>query len=225
MAVAGCIASAEAQERQSVDLELVLALDVSSSVSAPEFDLQRRGLAEAFLHPDVVAAVQAVGDHGIAVTVVQWSGNRIQSTSVDWTVLTDAKSAAAFAAAVAQMERLFVGATGLGGAIRFSLRSLEENRFEGLRKAIDVSGDGYAGLSPRRERDRALERGATINGLAILNEQPDLGVYYREHVVGGPGSFVISIVDFADFGDAIRDKLIREIKEQKIAAAGDAPLE
>jgi hypothetical protein len=116
------------------------------------------------------------------------------------------------------MERLFSGSTGLGGAIRFSLKLIEENRFDGRRKVIDVSGDGYSGLSPKRERDRAVARGVTINGLAILNERPELSEYYAAHVIGGAGSFVVTVDNFEDFGEAIRDKLIKEITGLEIVA-------
>lgn len=217
-ALAGFVGGASAQETRAVALELVLAIDCSSSVSAAEFELQRRGLSEAFRHPDVVMALRTLGDHGLAISLVQWSGNRMQRTSVEWTLVNDGYSAAKLASAIGEMERLFTGATGLGGAIRFSLKLLEENRFDGRRKVIDVSGDGYGGLSPKRERDRAVARGITINGLAILNERPELGEYYAAHVIGGTGSFVMSIDDFEDFGIAIRDKLIKEITGLKIAA-------
>jgi hypothetical protein len=216
LAAAGAMPSA--QQSQPVQLELVLAVDTSSSVSVEEFELQMRGLAEAFRDPDVVAAIRATGDAGIAVALVQWSGNRMQRRSVGWTFLHDRASAAGFAEAIEASGRLFIGSTGLGGAIRYSLKQLEENRFEGRRKVIDVSGDGSGGLSPRRERDRAIDRGATINGLAILNEDPGLDRYYAEHVIGGMGAFLLTVESFEDFARAIRDKLLKEISGTGIAA-------
>ncbi len=95
---------------------------------------------------------------------------------------------------------------------------IENNRFEGRRKVIDVSGDGFTGHNPRRERDPALARGVTVNGLAIENEEPGLGAYYAEHGIGGSGAFVITIQDFGDFTPAIRQKLIREIAGMEVAA-------
>jgi hypothetical protein len=213
----GSLGLARAQGIQPA-LELVLAMDASSSVSAEEFELQRRGLSEAFRHPEVVAAVRATGDAGVAVAVVQWSGARFQRKSVDWTLVHDAASAGELAATIAASERLLRGGTSLGGAIRFSLTQLEQNRFHGRRKVIDVSGDGFAGLSPRRERDRALARGVTINGLAIENEEPGLGRYYADHVVGGSGAFVVVVKSFVDFAVAIREKLIKEIAGSVVAA-------
>ena len=208
---------ASAQEPESVALELALAIDTSSSVSVQEFELQRQGLAEAFRHPDVQAAIRSHGAPGIAVSLIQWSGNRMQGTSVDWTRLSDVPSAERFAAAVEASGRLFTGSTALGGAIRFALDAIERNRFQGQRRVIDVSGDGFSGLSPRRERDRALVRGVTINGLAILNEKPELGGYYAAHVIGGPSAFVLTAADYEDFAEAIRDKLVREIAGLEVA--------
>ena len=206
-----------ARAQQPVELELVLAIDVSSSVDAAEFRLQMHGLAEAFRHPSVVGAIESAGDLGIAVTLVQWSGNRMHLTSVNWTLVRDAGTAAAFAGAIDRAPRLLKGFTGLGGAIRYSLKQIEDNAFEGRRKVIDISGDGTAsGLRPDGERDRAVRRGATINGVAILNQDPDLAElglrdYYAKHVIGGDNAFLMTARDFTDFGPVIRRKLIREI--------------
>jgi hypothetical protein len=103
--------------------------------------------------------------------------------------------------------------------VRTALAEIEANRFEGRRKVIDVSGDGFTGLSPRRERDRAVERGVTINGLAILNEKPELGLYYAAHLIGGPGAFVLTAGSYEDFAEAMRDKLLQEISGFTVAAA------
>ncbi len=142
----------------------------------------------------------------------------MQRTSIDWTHLRDDAGAAGLAKAIEASKRQLRGGTSLGGAIRFSLERIENNRFEGRRKVIDVSGDGFTGHNPRRERDRALARGVTVNGLAIENEEPGLGAYYAEHGIGGSGAFVITIQDFGDFTLAIRQKLIREIAGMEVAA-------
>lgn len=217
LAASGGLALAQGPE--PVALELVLALDSSSSVSAEEFDLQRQGISRAFRDPSVLEAIAELGDQGLAVALIQWSGGRMQRLSVDWTHLNDVSDVELFASAVAQSERVLTGGTNLGGAIRYSLAQIETNRFEGRRKVIDVSGDGFAGLSPRRERDRAVSSGITINGLAILNEKPELGLYYAAHLVGGAGAFVLTADSYEDFADAMRDKLLREISGFKIAAA------
>ena len=206
-----------AEEPVPVALELVLALDTSSSVTAAEFEIERDGLTQAFRHPDVLAAVAAAGDQGIAVTLIQWSGNRMQQRSIDWRVIRDEAGAVALSAAIAATPRAFTGSTGLGGAIRYALKEIESNGYAGRRKVIDVIGDGFTGLSPKRERDRAVARGVTINGLAILDENPELGRYYADHVIGGPGAFVLTVRSVRDFAEAVRDKLIREIGSLKLA--------
>ena len=211
--------SAQARPRQ-IELELVIAIDTSSSVDESEFELQKQGVAEAFRHPEVLEAIEGCGGQDIAVAFVQWSGNRMQIKAVDWTLVRDKGSAAGFAAAVEATQRLLTGFTGLGGAIRFSLKMIEENGFEGRRQIIDISGDGSSsGLRPNLERDRALRRGAKINGLAILNEEPDLDEYYASYVIGGSGAFVVTVESFDGFAEAFRKKLEREIRCPKVVRA------
>lgn len=221
VAVAAIMSSAYAQQTKPVALELVLALDSSSSVSPEEYDLQRRGIAEAFRDPAVRKAVAGLGVPGLAVAVLQWSGGRMQRMSVEWAHLRGAADMDLFAATVARAERLLTGGTSLGGAVRTSLAEIETNRFEGRRKVIDVSGDGFTGLSPRRERDRAVSRGVTINGLAILNEKPELGLYFKAHLIGGPGAFVLTAGSYEDFATAMRDKLLQEISAFTVAGRGE----
>ena len=211
--------SAQARAKQ-IELELVIAMDTSSSVDEFEFELQKQGVAEAFRHPDVLEAIESCGGEEIAVAAVQWSGNRMHLIAVDWMLLRDETSAAAFAAKVEATHRLLIGFTGLGGAIRFALKMIEENDLEGRRQIIDISGDGASsGLIPNLERDRAVGRGATINGLAILNEESALDEYYATYVIGGTGAFVMSVASFDGFAEAIRTKLEREIRCPKVADA------
>ena len=219
LAIATSMGSTLAQEGEPVALELVLALDSSSSVSAEEYELQRRGIAEAFRDPAVQRAIAALGEPGLAVALLQWSGGRMQRVSVDWAHLRGRGDADLFASSVAEAERLLTGGTSLGGAVRYSLAQIEANRFEGRRKIIDVSGDGFTGLSPRRERDRAVSRGVTINGLAILNEKPELGLYFAAHLIGGPGAFVRTAASYDDFAAAMRDKLLQEISGFTVAGS------
>jgi hypothetical protein len=212
---------AVAQEMQRVDLELVLAVDTSSSVSPGEFNLQMRGLAEAFRHPAVQAAIRASGDLGIAVSLVQWSDNRKQTVAVDWVAVYDGASADVFAAEIDNTPRYLIGGgTAIGGAVLFSMRQLQINDFEGRRKVIDVSGDGRTnqGSSPARARDLAVAAGITINGLAILNEDVLVDLHYEANVIGGTGAFVMRADSYQDFADAILEKLVKEIEGVPIAA-------
>lgn len=213
------------QDRQSraaelVDLQLVLAVDVSASVDPKEFQLQKRGIYEAFLHPDVIRAIRQAGNLGVAVTVVQWSGPGEQATAVDWALVRDRKSAAALSDKVRAMPRYAAGMTYIAGAIRFSAARIEDSPFEGTRRVIDVSGDGPSDAgSSRVQRDRAVALGITINGLVIYSTNLGLGElankdlhdHYAKYVIGGPGAFLMKANDYEDYRIAIRRKLIREI--------------
>ncbi len=218
LALALACAPAAASE---VALELVLAVDASTSVDAEEFDLQRQGVRRAFEHPEVIEAIEWIGEGGVAVSVVQWAGTGEQRTSVDWTLVRDALTSRAFAEQVAAAPRLLRGVTDIGGAISFSLASIEANGFSGRRRVIDVSGDG---TSDNREvwvdRDRAVARGLTINGLVIRGGEGDtpshlsnlnIVEHYRKFVIGGEDAFLVVARNFEDFEEAIRRKLICEI--------------
>ncbi len=203
-----------------VDLELVLAVDVSGSVDPPEYELQTRGLAQAFRDPEVQAALQAPGRRGIAVALVQWSGRFQQDVAIDWTLVHDAPSAEAFARRIETMERRFQAETGIANALAFAIRQLQQNRFTGGRQVIDISGDGPSnvGADPDPVRDAAAAARITINGLAIVNEEPTVDLYYADHVIGGPDAFLMVARNFDDFAQAIRRKLLREIESSPIAA-------
>ena len=220
--IIGAAASVKhAMAQQFVDLELVLAVDVSASVNESEFRLQMHGIADAFRDPEVVSALLSSGGLGVAVSVVQWADQSEQDVSVDWTLITDAASAAQLAARIWNLPRSAArGLTGIGNLIQFGHVLLHANRFEGYRKVIDISGDGVAniGVRPALARERAVADGITINGLAILNEQPTLDRYYERGVIGGPDAFVIVARDYTDFADAIVEKLIREISVPLAAA-------
>ncbi len=210
-----------AQAEDQVDLELVLAVDTSSSVSPAEFDLQMRGLAAAFRHPAVVAAIRATGDLGIAVSLIQWSDSRKQFTAIDWVKVQDEASAARFSKEIENTPRFLIGGgTSLHGALTYAARQFERNAFTGRRKVIDVSGDGRTnqGAQPAEIRDRAVAAGITINGLAILNEDIYVDRYYLHNVIGGTGAFVMSAADYEDFATAILEKLVKEIAGVPVAA-------
>lgn len=210
-----------AAAQQRVDLELVLAVDVSASVNTAEYELQMHGIAAAFRDAEVVSAILSSGGLGIAVSVVQWADQGEQEVSVDWTLVYDAASAARLAEVIWNLPRSAVrGLTGIGNLIQFGHILLHANRFDGYRKVIDISGDGVAniGVRPALARELAVADGITINGLAILNEQPNLDRYYERGVIGGPDAFVIPARDYTAFADAIVEKLIREINVPLAAA-------
>ena len=213
----GTGARAEARE---VDLELVLALDVSSSISAAEYLLQVEGLAAAFRSPEVGEAIAGFAPRGIAVVVLQWASVGEQRRMVPWRWVRDGASAERFAAEIAGMRRIgHEGVTAIALAIERSRRLFGGNGFEGARRVIDVSGDGHSNQGPAvgPARRRAEADGITVNGLAIVNEQPRLDEYYRRNVIAGPGAFVIEAADYDDFARAIRAKLVREIRGAGLA--------
>lgn len=209
------LASGSKAGAEPVDIELVLAVDVSISVDGSELDLQRQGLAAAFRDPAVAAAI-AANAQGVAVSVVLWAGAEQQETVVDWALLTDAATSARFADAIdtaLAVDPDLAGKTAIGDALYFALKSLDANGWDGVRRKIDVSGDGHAneGFKPEPVRDFAVLSSVTINGLAIVNDEPYLEQYYRDYVIGGPGAFVIVAADYQDFVEAIRRKLLQEL--------------
>lgn len=211
-----------------VELELILAVDVSASVRAEEFDLQMHGYADAFRTPQVLEAINALGKDGIAVTMMQWANPDQREVVVNWTRIYDEASAEGFAKAVDNTPRSFdMGQTAMGHALEYCLSLFGAGGFEGRRQVIDVSGDGYSnrGVLPSGLRDLAVKRGITINGLAITTKEKFLPGYYQRNVIGGPGSFVVSINSYDEFASAIVAKLLREIRGAHVSEAPAAPLE
>ncbi len=208
-------APAAAQVPQiTVDLQLVLAVDASGSVNQYRFDLQRDGYVAAFRHPQVISAIASGPNGAIAVTVMQWTGPMQQVQVVPWTRIGGAQAADAFAAAMAEAPRkLFGGGTSISGAIDTGVVLIAQAPFRGLRRVIDVSGDGAnnRGRPAAEARDEAVAAGIVINGLPIVAIEPDLDHYYETNVIGGPGSFVIGAQSYEHFADAVRRKVILEI--------------
>ena len=210
---------------ETVDLLLVLAADVSRSTDDDEFNLQRKGYANAITDPEVLSAIMGGKHHAIAVTFVEWSGADEQKVVVDWTVIHDGEAAAAMASAIMAAPRSFVGRTAAGAAIDFAVQRLQASPAESERRIIDISGDGTSnsGRPVTEARDEAVAAGITINGLAIINNRAGPGYafhtnppgglpkYFRENVIGGPGAFLIVVQDFHSFADAITRKLVTEI--------------
>ena len=214
-----------ARAAEEVDLLLVLASDVSRSVDSRKFQLQREGYAAALSNPRVVEAIKS-GPHGrIAICFVEWSGASSLKLVIDWTIVGDAASARKIGDQMLELPRSFADRTSISGGIEFAMTQFKRSPFEATRRTIDVSGDGTnnAGRDVRYARDEAVAQGVTINGLVILSQNqvpwnpehtnPPGGLehYYRENVIGGPGSFVVAAEGFESFGRAIIKKMIAEI--------------
>ena len=211
-------------EPRPVDLQLVLAIDSSSSVSMDEYYLQIEGYAQAFRNPKLHKAIADGARGAIAVVLFEWSGESQQAINLDWRVLDTESAIVAYADELSAAPRLIVGGqTAIGSAIEFARKLFNPPIVEGGRKVIDVSGDGASNRGPPVviARDLAIIDGATINGLAIVNEEPDLSDYYRSFVAGGSGAFVMTARDYVDFADIILNKLVREITNVAKASSVD----
>ncbi|MCS6876967.1 MAG: DUF1194 domain-containing protein [Geminicoccaceae bacterium] len=216
-------ASAPAAE-VPVDLELVLAVDVSGSVDDVEAHQQRQGYIDALRDPLVHRAIAQGAHRRIAVTYIEWAGAGWQQTVIPWTLLDGPEACERFAAQLAETPIGRGRWTSISGAIDYAVRLFDGNGFDGERKVIDISGDGTNnnGRPVEDARWDALEKGIVINGLPILNDRPQpfgmptprqlaLDDYYERWVIGGPGSFIVVANDFDDFRRAVLAKLVREI--------------
>ncbi|MGE5270150.1 MAG: DUF1194 domain-containing protein [Thiohalocapsa sp.] len=197
---------------QATSLALVLAIDVSESVSTERYNLQHEGIARAFETPRLVDIISAMPD-GIEALVIEWSDPDKIAVTVGWTHIASESGAAAFAAAVRATTRTSNGLTAIGSALLASAAAFEHMPEPAGHRVIDVSGDGMAnfGVPPAEARDRLVKQGITINGLAILSEEPWLDDYYRKNVIGGPASFVAVAKSFDNFADAMLRKLVQEV--------------
>ena len=195
-------------------LALVLAIDVSASVTADSYVLQRNGIARAFENPRLVGAISAVPG-GIEVLVLEWSDPDQIEVTVGWQRVGDRRGAAAFAAAVRSTRRSSNGLTAIGPALLAAASAFDSLPEPAGRRIIDISGDGMAnfGLPPKAARDRIVAAGISINGLAILTEESWLEGYYRSNVIGGPGAFVVVSQDFGSFAEAMLRKLVLEVAD------------
>jgi hypothetical protein len=210
---------------QNTDLLLVLAADVSRSIDEGEFELQRKGYAAALSDPRVLAAIRGGTNGTIAICFVEWSGAGEQMVVVDWTVIRDDEDAGGLSATILAAPRSFMGRTSISGAIDFAMERFAAAKPHSNRRIIDISGDGTnnSGRLVTEARDQALAEGVTINGLAIVNDEPNPGYafhtqppgglpeWYRQNVIGGPGAFLRVVEDFRSFADAMTNKLVSEI--------------
>ena len=220
--LAATLACLPARAVEYVDLELVLAIDVSRSIDAAEADMQRQGYIAALTDPKVIGAIRSGILGRIAVTYIEWAGSYHKSVVVGWQMIDGEATAHAFAAALAETPVSRERFTSITRAIEFALPLFGDNGFEGTRRVIDVSGDGpnNTGGLVTYARDGAVAAGITINGLPIINDRDrwrgipslkELDLYYTNCVIGGPGAFIVVAEDFHSFADAIRRKLVLEI--------------
>ncbi len=216
-------------------LAIVMAVDVSGSVTPDSYILQRDGIARAFEDPRMLKAITAAPG-GIEALVLEWSDPNEITITVGWTRVTDNRSAAAFGAAVHATTRSSRGLTAIGPALAAAAAQFDHLPLPAARRVIDISGDGIANLGepPQAVRDRLVQAGLTINALAILTEEPWLEDYDRDNVIGGPGAFVLAVRDFHSFAEAMLRKLVQEVAsartpiiagESKLTTGGAPPTE
>lgn len=227
LVVAATHGPAQAADEVAVDLELVLAADVSGSMDDQELALQREGYLKALTNPRVIKAIRSGPHRRIAIAFVEWAGPHWQTLVADWTMVYDAASARALADKIAESPVGNESRTSISTAIDFIAPMFRNNGFKGTRRVIDISGDGpnNRGRSVIAARDEALAQGITINGLPIINDRPNpwggpasrnLDIYYEENVIGGPGAFMIPVTGMRNFAQGILSKLIREIAGRQV---------
>ena len=221
----------------SVNVELVIAVDVSYSMDMDELAIQREGYAQAIVSKDFLQALRA-GPGKVAVTYFEWSMSGDDRIIIPWRVIDGPESADAVAAEIMKTPIRRGSSTSISGAINFALQLFEENPYHGFRRVIDISGDGpnNDGAPVTGARDAALAKGIIINGLPIMVKEPsylttdieNLDLYYEDCVIGGPGAFIITIKDREKFQEAIRNKLVLEVagltpERRIVPAAGKEP--
>jgi hypothetical protein len=217
LAATGAAAGSAGQlppDDNEVDLQLVLAVDISGSMDGNEARFQRQGYVEAFRHPDVLDAIRS-GPHGrIAVTYMEWSSATHQVVVLPWRVIANEQELLDLADDLSRAPLVRGGRTSISGGLLHAARAFAVSGVTSKRRAIDISSDGVNndGLPTPLARDLVVGQGITINGLPILITQyAGLDLYFEENVIGGPGAFVIPVTSQADFIPAIRRKLVLEI--------------
>ncbi|MBM7065964.1 DUF1194 domain-containing protein [Actibacterium sp. 188UL27-1] len=218
-ALALALTSPAAADGVEVDLELVLMVDVSRSMTERELEIQRRGYAAALQSEAVYQAVQSGLLQSVAMTYIEWAGT--QEVIVDWRVLQTRDDLAAFADTLTSQFNPALRRTSISEAILFGAERINNNIYSGLRQVIDISGDGpnNQGRGVIEARDAVLAQGIVINGLPLLTREglgqdwhlDRLDLYYENCVIGGPGSFVIPVLEWDDFAEAVRRKLVLEM--------------
>ena len=220
-AATAALVTGPAPAAEPVDVELVLAVDVSLSMSPMELDMQRDGYAAALTHDHVLRAI-ADGAHGrIAVTYFEWAGTTSHHVIVPWTIIANREDAERVAAMLHAQPPNSARRTSIAAALEFAADLFAESEYRGMKRVIDISGDGpnNQGQPVEAARDLVVSRGITINGLPLMTtggfpgayEVPDLDHYYAGCVIGGPGAFMIPVNDWSQFPEAVRRKLVLEL--------------
>jgi hypothetical protein len=214
-------------EDDDVDLQLVLAVDISGSMDGNEARFQRQGYVEAFRHPDVLDAIRS-GPHGrIAITYMEWSSATHQVVVIPWRVVSNEAELLDLADDLSRASLVRGGRTSISGGLLHAARAFSVSGVTSKRRAIDISSDGVNndGLPTPFARDLVVGQGITINGLPILiTSYAGLDLYFEENVIGGPGAFVIPVTSRADFIPAIRRKLVLEIAGRQPSPSEGGPL-
>ena len=238
MVSAGAATAQPAAAQTEVDLELVLAVDISRSMDYAEAVTQRRGYVEAFLHEDVIEAISSGLLGQISVTYVEWSGPGLHTVIVPWMIVDGPEAGERFGQILGAAPVSRWQATSISDALLFAASLFNESEFDGTRQVIDISGDGpnNMGLPVLLARQMVLERDIIINGLPIMINEEDpfrglsserLDVYYEDCVIGGLGAFIVAVDDAANFAEAIRRKMVLEIASAppvpSIGQPADAP--
>jgi hypothetical protein len=223
-------AAAEHDGAVAVDLELVLAVDVSISMDADEQGVQRQGYAAAFRHEELIGAIGAGPLGRIAVTYVEWAGDGVAQVVVPWTLIDTAEASYRFADLLDAAPMRRAQRTSISHALIYSAAMFPRSGFAGTRKVIDVSGDGAnnQGLPVTAARDTVIAEGITINGLPLMIKPPapttffdiaDLDVYYRDCVIGGFAAFLIPVKSLDELAGSVRRKLVLEVAGRMPEAA------
>jgi Protein of unknown function (DUF1194) len=212
---------AEKEDAPIVDVELAIAVDVSYSMDLDELAVQREGYAQAIISKEFLQALKSLPNGKISVTYFEWAASSDQKIIIPWRVIDGPETADAVAQEILKAPIRRASRTSISGAIYFAMPLFEANPYRGLRRVIDISGDGpnNNGAPVLGARDAALAKGITINGLPIMVKEPsystmdidNLDWYYEDCVIGGPGSFVVAIKDRDKFREAIRTKLLLEV--------------